>query len=537
VLLDTPAEESFDRLTRLASRILRAPVALVSLVDEDRQFFKSCIGLPEPWSSRRQTPLSHSFCQYTIASGGPLVVEDAREHPLLADNAAIRDLGVVAYAGIPLVTPEGDALGTFCVIDTRPRAWSAEEIGILRDLAGSALTEIALRAEAAERRRELAERTCVEAALEESAERLRHILEAMHDAFVAVDEQGMVLDWNSRAEAVLGWPREEAVGRSAVELIVPPLQRQALAEPMVDALREQISTAIHFGHLAPGDRLPSMREVARTFGESVHTAMQAYETLAAEGLVEKQDRSGVYVAAQDWIHQGLRGETHRWLADVLAGACDHLVKIPHLPELIRRSTDAARLQCACVESDLDHLSGLCAEAGRQFGFVARAVRADELPPSEPGNAPDPDELPDALLRADLVLTTVYHAPRLRPIAAALRKPLVVATAHTEHMALVEARLREGALTVVCTDPRFGERLRAMRGGRYRERVRVVLADDSHRVAELDRAEPVLLTRAASDRLEGADLRLLVPFSPMFAPACSRALVEQLILLNVQARRV
>ena len=63
-LLDTPAEEAFDRLTRLASKILRAPVSLVSLVDEDRQFFKSAIGLAEPWASLRQTPLSHSFCQH-----------------------------------------------------------------------------------------------------------------------------------------------------------------------------------------------------------------------------------------------------------------------------------------------------------------------------------------------------------------------------------------------------------------------------------------------------------------------------------------
>src|SRR4051794_34482891 len=102
-LLDTPPEPSFDRLTRLAARLLHAPVALVSLVDADRQFFKSCVGLPEPWSSRRQTPLSHPFCRHEVATGEPLIIEDARQHPLLCGNAAIKDLGVVAYLGIPLV--------------------------------------------------------------------------------------------------------------------------------------------------------------------------------------------------------------------------------------------------------------------------------------------------------------------------------------------------------------------------------------------------------------------------------------------------
>src|SRR5215468_11196880 len=82
-ILDTPAEEAFDRLTRLASKIVNAPVSLVSLVDSDRQFFKSFVGLTEPWSSRRETPLSHAFCQHVVASNEPLIIEDARENPLV----------------------------------------------------------------------------------------------------------------------------------------------------------------------------------------------------------------------------------------------------------------------------------------------------------------------------------------------------------------------------------------------------------------------------------------------------------------------
>ncbi|CAA9541168.1 MAG: hypothetical protein AVDCRST_MAG88-23, partial [uncultured Thermomicrobiales bacterium] len=146
ILLDTPAEGSFDRLATLATRMLRVPVALVTLVDGDRQFFKSCVGLPEPWATARQTPLSHSFCQHVVAARAPLVVEDARVHPLLRDNLAVPDLGVVAYLGIPLVTADGHVLGSFCAIDDRPRCWTDEDIAILTELTASVMTEIELRA-------------------------------------------------------------------------------------------------------------------------------------------------------------------------------------------------------------------------------------------------------------------------------------------------------------------------------------------------------------------------------------------------------
>ena len=142
-LLDSEVTPSFDRLARLAARVLNAPVALVSLVDADRQFFKSCLGLPEPWASRRGTPLSHSFCQHAVASREPLIVADSREHELLRDNPAIRDIGVIAYAGIPLIDAAGHALGTLCVIDSQPRHWTTDQIQLLSDLAASVVTEIA----------------------------------------------------------------------------------------------------------------------------------------------------------------------------------------------------------------------------------------------------------------------------------------------------------------------------------------------------------------------------------------------------------
>lgn len=144
-LLDTPTEESFDRLARLAVSCLRAPIALVSLIDGEREFLKSSIGLPEPWASRRELPLSHSFCIYNRTAGQPLLIEDARVHPQLHDNPAIAELGAISYLGFPLMTADGYFLGTFCVIDSQPRRWTAGDVAIVRDLTEAVMSEIELR--------------------------------------------------------------------------------------------------------------------------------------------------------------------------------------------------------------------------------------------------------------------------------------------------------------------------------------------------------------------------------------------------------
>lgn len=152
-LLDSPPEESFDALTELASSLLGVPVALVSLVDTNRQFFKSQVGLGEPWATRRETPLTHSFCQWVVSGHEELVVSDARTHPVLSHNQAIADLGVVAYAGVPLTASNGEAIGSLCAIDTAPRAWSEADLALLRHLGQIAEASIAISEAASAARR------------------------------------------------------------------------------------------------------------------------------------------------------------------------------------------------------------------------------------------------------------------------------------------------------------------------------------------------------------------------------------------------
>jgi two-component sensor histidine kinase len=132
--------------------VLHAPIALVSLVDADRQFFMSSTGLPEPLATTRQTPLSHSFCQHVVTSRAPLIVEDARTHPVVCSNPAVLEFGVAAYLGVPLATPAGHVLGSLCAIDTKVRTWSPADIAIMKDMAAIVMREMALHREIVQRK-------------------------------------------------------------------------------------------------------------------------------------------------------------------------------------------------------------------------------------------------------------------------------------------------------------------------------------------------------------------------------------------------
>ncbi len=145
-LLDGAATPVLDRLARLVTRLLGVPIALVSLVDDRGQHFPGLAGLGGWAGEARGTPLTHSFCQHVVATDRMLLVEDASIHPLVRENLAFKDLGVVAYAGVPLRTADGETLGALCAIDTAPVAWRPEQVATLEDLAAAAMAEIELRA-------------------------------------------------------------------------------------------------------------------------------------------------------------------------------------------------------------------------------------------------------------------------------------------------------------------------------------------------------------------------------------------------------
>jgi GAF domain-containing protein len=140
-LLDTQTSEDFDRITRIARRLFNVQSALVSLVAEDRQWFKSRVGL-----DARETPREVSFCGHTILGQDVMVVEDASIDPRFDDNQLVVDGPTIRfYAGCPVHTPDGHTIGTFCIIDDKPRTFDAEDRAMLRDLASLTETQIGLR--------------------------------------------------------------------------------------------------------------------------------------------------------------------------------------------------------------------------------------------------------------------------------------------------------------------------------------------------------------------------------------------------------
>lgn len=143
-LIDSRSDPDFERITSLAARVLGVPVCLVSLVDADRQIFAGACGLPAPYDVIRETPLSHSFCQHAVNEGRPLIIRDAKLDLRVAGNSAVSDLGVAAYLGFPLAGPEGHLFGAFCVIDTRPRDWTKDEIEAVRDFTALVAGQIEL---------------------------------------------------------------------------------------------------------------------------------------------------------------------------------------------------------------------------------------------------------------------------------------------------------------------------------------------------------------------------------------------------------
>ncbi len=143
-LLDTSNEETFDALSRLAVTLVGAPVSFLSIVDEARDFYKSQSGLPAPLASERELH-GRTFCHYTLTAEDPLVIDDTLADPVWQAVPSVQSLGVRAYLGVPLII-EGQPIGSFCVVDMRPRAWTSVEVETLVQLAQSAAREIQLRA-------------------------------------------------------------------------------------------------------------------------------------------------------------------------------------------------------------------------------------------------------------------------------------------------------------------------------------------------------------------------------------------------------
>lgn len=210
-VLDTPAEEAYDDFTALASQLLKAPIALISLVDEERQWFKSRVGLDV-----EETPRRFSFCAHATLQKDIFVVEDAHADVRFAGNPLVLgDPHIRFYAGCPLVSPDGLAIGTLCVIDHQPRQLTEEDAVTLRRLGRQLCSLLELRrttAEHAESQRLLMQRTA-------ELKRLALVAERTHNVVILADPGGRITWVNAAFERVTGYTSQEAIGRKPGQLL------------------------------------------------------------------------------------------------------------------------------------------------------------------------------------------------------------------------------------------------------------------------------------------------------------------------------
>jgi GAF domain-containing protein len=144
-LLDTEAEPVFDRITAKLARVFEMPIALISLIDRDRQFFKSQTGLPEDLAKARQTARNVSICGHVVAKNHVMVIEDLARDRRFANNPLLKEHGIRFYAGIPLLAPNGQPIGSLCLMDMKPRQLTDREKRLLQEYADEVMEEIAKR--------------------------------------------------------------------------------------------------------------------------------------------------------------------------------------------------------------------------------------------------------------------------------------------------------------------------------------------------------------------------------------------------------
>lgn len=279
-VLDTAAEQVYDDITRLAAFVCQAPISLISLIDETRQWFKSRVGL-----EAEQTPREYAFCGHAILRPAEvMVVSDAKQDQRFAANPLVTgDPHIRFYAGVPLVAPTGEALGTLCVIDRAPRALTREQIEVLRTLARQVVVQL-------EMRRSLATLEQAILAHERYVERLKAYQRTMEEAHVRLQSQ-------SETDGLTGLKNRRAFDIRLQEEFARSRQTgMPLALALLDVDRFKAYND-NFGH-------PAGDEVLRSIAQILRDTARPYDFVARYGgeefaaILPGTARAGALVVAE-----------------------------------------------------------------------------------------------------------------------------------------------------------------------------------------------------------------------------------------------
>lgn len=219
-ILDTPPELQFDRIVELAAELCEAPIAAVSLLDETRQWFKASYGLDV-----REIDVSISFCQHTIEQHGLYLVEDAARHPLFHDNPLVTgELGVCFYAGYPLITPSGHALGTLLVFDRRVRTLNDRQRRHFQVLADQTMVALELHRQRAQLKLQLDQQADIHALLHRLAGDVAQV------GYWQKRSKGLTIDWSAEARKVLHISPDDSSTMASLLQRMEPEDRQRWSE-------------------------------------------------------------------------------------------------------------------------------------------------------------------------------------------------------------------------------------------------------------------------------------------------------------------
>lgn len=296
---------------------------------------------------------------------------------------------------------------------------------------------------------------------------------------------------------------------------------------LAELLKQRFFSGMHLGLLRPGSRLPSVREIELELGIDRRTVLRAYRELEREGLVELRQRSGIFFSGSASGVPGLPPPAE-WAVDVVAQGMKMGIPPSQFAARFETYLSSRPLRALCVECNADQVESLCAEMASDYGFEANGADVDELLAESTPR--------DGLRKADLVVTTQFHAGEAKDLAARVGRPWIAVSLRTDIFAAIARLLPSGPVYFVVTDIRYATKLhkifRTVRGGSAFHAL-VIGRDD---VSIVPDSAPVYITRAARPKLQDKTLlHRVIPEERTFSMASAREIVSLVIGSNSAAR--
>lgn len=421
-ILDTPPEDRFDRITRLAARLFNVPMAAIGLTDVDRHWYKSGVNMPVP-----QIPRESSFCDHSIARGDIFVVNDARTDPIFSDNPYVTgDLGVRFYAGIPLRAEDRELVGVLCIIDHEPHEFTHEDMVALRDLAAMAEHELGTGGQ------------CRALNRHSGSERwFRALVDQLPDGIIMLDSHGKIESFNPAAQRMFcadSAPVSAESLRALMTAAMPKLDillhdhaHNNLQECVARrANGDSFAVELSASQMYIGGRQKfgiTVRDISR---RKIDASMLAgdseskrkYYAQAAHEM--RAPLASVVGFAEMLVERKLNDETLREIAGIISGESKRLVK------LINEMLDLASLERA-GKHDLDlqvqEVGPLIERTVQAMGGMPDSSRLVlDIAASLPAIPLDAQKIQQALI--DIVSNAIKYSPQGGPImirAASVRK--------------------------------------------------------------------------------------------------------------------